>query len=572
LCAVGTRERIPGHLRCFVVEQDWGAYDEIDHAVWRFILLQAHARLCATAHPAYARGLEQTGISIERIPRIAEMDQRLASLGWGAVAVDGFIPPRAFQEFQAEGILPIATAIRRPEHLAYTPAPDIVHESAGHAPILPDPAYRAFLQRFGVIGARAFSSQGDRRLYPTVHRLSELREDPASSTEAIADAERELAQAQAELGPPSEAALCARLHWWTVEYGLVGTPRDYRIYGAGLLSSLGESHFCHDPSVRKLPLDASCVEFDYDITKPQPQLFVAEDFEHLQAVLEEFASTLAQHRGGARGLERMLASAELGTLRLDSGLEVSGVLERVQGSLAVPVWLELRGPCALAHSGRMLEGHGPDAHPDGMLVLLGPLAGGADPARLDPRSLEGDLDLRFGLGVRVSGRALGLRRDEGGRPLLLELDACRVTQRGRPIAREGRFALTLGSRVVATHAGPADAAFRPESSFPETRVPRRRARADGRLLALYRRALGLWESPGSPELVAGFREIADALERSFPEDWLLAWNLLECLGKVDRGAELAALLRERLLAIERRHPRDAPISTGLRYLADRYGA
>jgi phenylalanine-4-hydroxylase len=129
-----TRARIPGHLRQHVVHQDYGAYDEIDQAVWRFVLLQTHARLQQTAHPAYREGLRQTGISVEQIPRIEEMDACLARYGWGAVCVDGFIPPRAFQEFQALGIMTIAAAIRTSEHLSYTPPiPSIAASCSGSA-------------------------------------------------------------------------------------------------------------------------------------------------------------------------------------------------------------------------------------------------------------------------------------------------------------------------------------------------------------------------------------------------------------------------------------------------------
>jgi phenylalanine-4-hydroxylase len=567
-----TPDRIPAHLRRFVVEQDYGAYDEIDQAVWRFILLQAYGRLRETAHPAYGRGLEQTGISVERIPSIAEMDGRLGAFGWGAAAVDGFIPPRAFQEFQAAGILTIAVAIRRPEHLAYTPAPDIVHESAGHAPILPDPDYRAFLQRFGEIGARAFSSPGDRRVYAAVHALSELKEDLASSPAEIAAAERALESVRSSLGAPSEAALLSRLHWWTVEYGLLGTPSDYRLYGAGLLSSLGESHFCHDPRVRKLPLDVSCTEVDYDITKPQPQLFVAESFAHLQAVLIEFSTRLAQRCGGAPAVLRMLESGELGTLRLDSGLEVSGVLARSEGSLDGPLWLELDGPCALACRGRMLEEHGPEVHRAGFALPLGPLERGVDPTHAIAGARGGELSLRYRSGVRVTGRIARTFRDENARPLLVELSDARVTRGERPLAPEGRFDLAIGSHVRAAQAGPADPRFHPETHFPDARAPRRRERtgADRGLLALYRDALRLWETPDSPSLVTGFEEIHRALRASFPEDWLLAWNLLECLRKLDRGRALADEIRADLLSIERRHPEDAPISTGLRYLDQRY--
>src|SRR5690606_3091385 len=111
------------HLRRYIVEQDYAQYTEIDHAVWRFVLLQTYGHLQHTAHPAYKTGLAATGIGIERIPRIEETNQKLSAFGWGAVCVDGFIPPRAFQGFQAAGLLPIAAEMRSVEHLAYTPAP-----------------------------------------------------------------------------------------------------------------------------------------------------------------------------------------------------------------------------------------------------------------------------------------------------------------------------------------------------------------------------------------------------------------------------------------------------------------
>src|SRR5690349_12480216 len=139
---MGVSPHVPPHLRQFVVEQDYARYTGVDQAVWRFVLLQTRSRLIETAHPAYRNGFEATGISVERIPSIAEMNDRLARFGWGAVCVDGFIPPRAFQEFQARGILPIAADMRTLAHLAYTPAPDIIHEAAGHAPSCPIPRTR----------------------------------------------------------------------------------------------------------------------------------------------------------------------------------------------------------------------------------------------------------------------------------------------------------------------------------------------------------------------------------------------------------------------------------------------
>jgi phenylalanine-4-hydroxylase len=143
-------DSLPAHLRPFVATQDHGAhYTPRDHAAWRFLLRRLRAQLAATAHPVYLEGLEKTGIRVDHIPSIDEMNRCLHALGWRAVVVDGFIPPAIFMEFQARRILVIALDMRSVEHLLYTPAPDIVHESAGHAPFLVDIDYAEFLQRFG---------------------------------------------------------------------------------------------------------------------------------------------------------------------------------------------------------------------------------------------------------------------------------------------------------------------------------------------------------------------------------------------------------------------------------------
>src|SRR5690606_14337111 len=136
---------IPPHLRKYVVEQNYAAYTERDQAVWRFVVGHTHQRLLKSAHPSYASGFASAGISIDRIPELREMDTRLSGLGFRVVCVDGFIPPRAFQAFQARGVLPVAADMRRAEHLTYTPAPDMIHEAAGHAPFLAQPDYARFL-------------------------------------------------------------------------------------------------------------------------------------------------------------------------------------------------------------------------------------------------------------------------------------------------------------------------------------------------------------------------------------------------------------------------------------------
>src|SRR5438270_2303485 len=144
---------LPKHLLQFAVDQRYDDYTPVDHAVWRFIMRQNVFFLKEYAHKVYFQGLLDTGISFERIPRIQEMNDILGKIEWGAVAVDGFIPPAAFMEFQAYKVLVIACDMRQIYHTDYSPSTAIVLEAAGHAPIIVARAYSNYLQRFGEVGA-----------------------------------------------------------------------------------------------------------------------------------------------------------------------------------------------------------------------------------------------------------------------------------------------------------------------------------------------------------------------------------------------------------------------------------
>ena len=131
-------DRLPRHLLNLVIDQPYNTYTPQDHAVWRYVMRQNIRYLPGVAHSSYLEGLKRTGISIDRIPKMYGMNRILKEIGWAAVAVDGFIPPAAFMEFQAYNVLVIAADIRPVDQVLYTPAPDIIHEAAGHAPIIAD--------------------------------------------------------------------------------------------------------------------------------------------------------------------------------------------------------------------------------------------------------------------------------------------------------------------------------------------------------------------------------------------------------------------------------------------------
>ena len=283
---------IPKHLKQYIVDQEYERYTIIDHRVWKFIMDISIPFFKKHAHSSYYDGLNKTGITFDKIPSIKDMNEKMSKIGWGAVPVRGFIPPWAFMEFQALGILPIACDMRSRQHLTYTPAPDIVHESAGHSPIIINEEYSNYLKLYGKIASKAVFSKEDENIYFAIRKLSDLKEDKNASKKEIMIAENELVEAKLSQTKPSEATLLSRLHWWTVEYGLIGKINNPKIYGAGLLSSVGESQNCLSQNVKKLPLTIDCINYNYDITEQQPQLFVAESFSKLTDILLEFEKTM----------------------------------------------------------------------------------------------------------------------------------------------------------------------------------------------------------------------------------------------------------------------------------------
>src|SRR5439155_772643 len=188
----------------------------------------------------------------------------------------------------------------------------------------------------------------------------------------IEEATKLVEQRQKNLGEPSEMALLSRLHWWTVEYGLIGTLENPKIYGAGLLSSIGESVSCLEPAVKKIPYSIDAMNQPFDITTKQPQLFVCRDFEHLRNVLEEFAGKLAYQVGGLEGINKAIECKNTATCEYSSGLQVSGVFTEVlSGKEKQPIYLRTTGKTALAFKDKELPGHGIDYHKDGFGSPIG---------------------------------------------------------------------------------------------------------------------------------------------------------------------------------------------------------
>ncbi len=526
---------LPLHLRPFVRVQDYDRYTPRDHAVWRFVMRHLTRQLADSAHPVYLEGLARTGIALDHIPSIDEMNACLEQLGWRAVVVDGFIPPAIFMEFQALKILVIALDMRSVDHVFYTPAPDIVHESAGHAPFIVDIDYAEFLQRFGEIGMKAIASQSDMAVYEAIRQLSILKECPGSTAQEIAAAEAELKAVTAANTELSEASLLTRLHWWTVEYGLVGNVNDYRIFGAGLLSSLGESRHClDDDRVRKLPLTVNAVDHPYDITREQPQLFVTHSCKHLSQVLEEFAASMCFQRGGADSLRKAIAAGTHCTARYDSGLQVSGIFTEVLcDAVDNATYLRTAGPTQLAFGDREIYGHGVDYHAEGFGSPIGHLK---DFSRCLSRYTIDELkahdivvgeivQLEYLSGITVRGRLRGIYRQEH-RNLILSFEDCTVTDlEGRVLFDPawGTYDMAVGARIDSVYGGVADRE-RLQLYKPTPATETIRVQGDPALMQAYAAVDRLTRSGEAPG-AAAVNELLASLD-AYPEEWLLRVEML----------------------------------------------
>jgi phenylalanine-4-hydroxylase len=529
-----------------VIEQPYNDYTAQDHAVWRYVMRQNVRSLPHVAHESYLEGLNRTGISVDQIPHMHGMNRILKEIGWAAVAVDGFIPPSAFMEFQAYNVLVIAADIRSIDQIQYTPAPDIIHEAAGHAPIIADPQYAGYLRDFGILGSKAFSSKYDQDIYEAIRHLSILKADPYIPAVEIERAEKALDELVSQTSGPSEMALLRNLHWWTVEYGLIGTVKQPKIYGAGLLSSIGESFTCLQDNVIKLPYSIDAQHVNFDITTRQPQLFVTPDFEHLSAVLNEFSTGMSFNRGGLTGLTRAIESGKICTVVYTSGLQVSGVLNHLITNDKQPVYLMFTGHTQLSFEDQVIPGQGVNAHQQGFGAPVGFLKGVATPLEFISNdelqsmgiAIGKRCRLEFESGVRIDG-ILSNIINRNARNILLSFSDCIVRYRDQVLFEPswGSYDMAVGAGIRSCFSGPVDPdSFGYSLAAPEEKTHKIIHSEESRKLHQhYARVREIRETEaGFDSLENIFRSVSE----QHPVDWLVLLEIYELIENRTRYNEL----------------------------------
>lgn len=214
-------------------------YPESDHESWKYLYNRQMKFLPGRACDEYMEGADKLNLSADRIPSLKELSHIFnKNTGWKVARVPGLIHEQNFFELLRKRVFPSTDYIRGKEELDYTPAPDLFHDIFGHMPLLTNTNFASFYQMFGEAALNA--KDQNRTMLET-------------------------------------------FHWFTVEFGLIKNPAGMRIYGAGILSSLGEVQNALSDNVEVIDFDPErIVKQQYDVWHLQPVLFAIESFEQLE--------------------------------------------------------------------------------------------------------------------------------------------------------------------------------------------------------------------------------------------------------------------------------------------------
>ena len=239
-----------------VVEQPWLDYSADDHATWGTLYARQRELLAGRACDEFLQAQDAMGMDARAIPRFDQLNEVLgAANGWTLVGVEGLLPELDFFDHLANRRFPVTWWIRRPDQIDYIAEPDLFHDLFGHVPLLMDPMFADYMQAYGAGGVKAHA-----------------------------------------IGPDALQNL-TRLYWYTVEFGLIRQHDGLRIYGAGIVSSKGESlHSLESAAPNRLGFDLERImRTRYRIDTFQKSYFVIDSFEQLmQATAPDFAPIYAR--------------------------------------------------------------------------------------------------------------------------------------------------------------------------------------------------------------------------------------------------------------------------------------
>lgn len=226
------------------VVQNYDNYTPEDFAVWQLLFDRQMAMLQQYASNDYLEALAQIGFNAFTIPDFRKTNARLLNLtGWQLAVTPELVPQEKFFALLAQKIFPATCWLRKMEQLDYLEEPDMFHDVFGHAPLLANKAYAAFMEAFGKLALKW-------------------------------------------KGEPEVLQMLSRIYWFTIEFGLLAEQGKVKLFGAGILSSIGESmHALSDrPEKKKFNLEEMMME-NYRTDVLQEKFYIIHSFEQLCAAL-----------------------------------------------------------------------------------------------------------------------------------------------------------------------------------------------------------------------------------------------------------------------------------------------
>lgn len=243
------------------IHQPYELYSEENHEAWKNLYARIQDRWERYANPKFLEGVGKLNLDPNRVPKIEEINTFLKPLtGFSAKPVSGYIPEFIFFDCLRNRDFPTTITVRDISKLDYLPEPDMFHDVAGHVPMHTDRAFADTLVRFGECALSA-----------------------AMVIQELKDKELQVQRAK------SVIKAMARFFWFTVEFGLIRSGKDLRVYGSGLLSSYGEiTHSIESPEVQRYPIQLEwAVNQYFEIDHYQPLLFIVDSFDHLFSLVDE---------------------------------------------------------------------------------------------------------------------------------------------------------------------------------------------------------------------------------------------------------------------------------------------
>jgi phenylalanine-4-hydroxylase len=272
-----------------------------------------------------------------------------------------------------------------------------------------------------------------------------------------------------------------------------------------------------------------CLKTSYDITEPQPQLFVTPDFKTLSKVLNEMADQMAFRQGGLVSVQKAIRAENVNTVELDSGIQISGkcvdvILAEDKKTI---IYLRFQGPSQLCYKDQELAGHGPHYHAGGFGTALGRLQSSSWTTVLE--KMGSTVHLEFSSGVKVNG-ILKSKVEKDGKLLIVSFDKCSVQYKDQVLFEPpwGIYDLAIGNHVTSVFGGPADREkFGQMDDFVAARVPEKKlSQTELTLYKSYQKVRDLREKKIQGDaLVTELTPLIEQHRIQFPFDWLL---LLEC--------------------------------------------